>query len=63
MCTQIGNDQFTSFTTTGSKSRLNFLELLNAGDATQLVNDAGLAYMREHNLSRKSQFRCPLQSP
>ena len=51
VCTQIGNDQFSSFTTTGSKSRLNFLELLNAGDTTHLVNEAGLAYMRERNLS------------
>ena len=53
VCTQIGNDQFTSFSTTGSKSRLNFLELLNASDTTHLINDAGLAYMREHNLSGK----------
>ena len=53
VCTHIGNDQFASFTTTGSKSRLNFLELLNAGDTTHLVNDAALAYMREHNLSGK----------
>jgi Transposase IS66 family len=53
VCTQIGNDQFTSFSTTGSKSRLNFLELLNAGDTTHLINDAGLAYMRERNLSGK----------
>ena len=52
VCTQIGNDQFTSFTTTGSKSRLNFLELLNAGDTTHLVNDAGLACMRQHHLSQ-----------
>jgi hypothetical protein len=51
VCTQIGNDQFTSFTTTGSKTRLNFLELLTAGDSTHLVNEAGLAYMRERNLS------------
>lgn len=51
VCTQIGNDRFTSFTTTGSKSRLNFLELLNAGDTTHLINEAGLAYMRERNLS------------
>ena len=51
VCTQIGNDQFTSFTTTGSKSRLNFIELLNAGSTTHLINDAGLAYMRERNLS------------
>ena len=51
VCTQIGNDQFTSFSTTGSKSRLNFLELLNARDTTHLINGASLAYMREHNLS------------
>ena len=51
VCTQIGNDTFTSFATTGSKSRLNFLELLNAGDATHRINDAGLAYMRERQLS------------
>ena len=31
-CTHIGNDRFASFTTTGSKSRLNFLELLGAGE-------------------------------
>ena len=51
VCTQIGNDTFTSFATTGSKSRLNFLEVLNAGDATHRINDAGLAYMRERQLS------------
>ena len=50
VCTQIGNDQFTSFATTGSKSRLNFLELLNAGDTIHRVSDAALAYMREHHL-------------
>src|SRR5215468_3407412 len=49
--THIGNDQFASFTTTSSKSRLNFLELLTAGDTTHLINDAALAYMRERNLS------------
>ena len=30
-CTQIGNDHFTWFGTRGSKSRLNFLDLLRAG--------------------------------
>ena len=30
-CTQIGNDDFTWFGTTGSKSRLNYLECLRAG--------------------------------
>jgi hypothetical protein len=50
-CTHIGNDHFASFTTTGSKSRLNFLEVLLAGDTTHLINEAAIAYMREHNLS------------
>jgi Transposase IS66 family len=50
-CTHIGNDQFSSFTTTSSKSRLNFFEVLLAGDTTHLINDAAIAYMREHNLS------------
>jgi hypothetical protein len=40
-----------SFTTTSSKSRLNFLEVLTAGDTTHLINEAAIAYMREHNLS------------
>ena len=53
VCTHIGNDQFAAFLTTGSKSRLNFLELLNTGDTTHLINTAALAYMREHNLSGK----------
>ena len=45
-CTQIGNDDFTWFGTTGSKSRLNFLDLLRAGHADYVVNDAALDYMR-----------------
>ena len=44
------NIDFTAFVTTQSKSRLNFIELLNAGDTTHLVNDAATAYMREHGL-------------
>src|SRR3954471_4155416 len=31
VCTQLGNDHFAAFATTGSKSRLNFLEVLRAG--------------------------------
>ena len=52
-CTHIGNDQFASFTTTGSKSRLNFLEVLAAGDTTHLINDAAIAYMNDLDLSGK----------
>lgn len=47
-CTQIGNDHFAWFGTTGSKSRLNFLELLRAGHSDYVINDAALAYMRDH---------------
>ena len=51
VCTQIGNDNFTWFGTTGSKSRMNFLELLRADHTDYVVNAAALDYMREHNLS------------
>ena len=51
VCTQIGNDSFAWFGTTGSKSRLNFLELLRAGHTDYVVNAAALDYMREQGLS------------
>jgi len=50
-CTQVGNDSFTWFGTTGSKSRLNFLDLLRAGETDYVVNDAALAYMRSRALA------------
>ena len=49
-CTQIGNDWFTWFGTTSSKSRLNFLDLLRAGHTDYVLNDAAYAYMRKHAL-------------
>src|ERR1700749_5048811 len=51
VCTQIGNDNFAWFGTTGSKSRLNFLDLLRAGHTDYVINEAALAYMREHALA------------
>jgi hypothetical protein len=51
VCTQIGNDTFAWFGTTGSKSRLNFLDLLRAGHTDYVINDAALEYMREHALA------------
>jgi hypothetical protein len=51
ICTQIGNDSFAWFGTTGSKSRLNFLELLRAGFTDYVINAAALDYMREQGLS------------
>jgi hypothetical protein len=50
-CTQIGDDRFTWFATTGSKSRLNFLELLRAGHGDYVINAEALAYMRGRSLS------------
>ena len=47
-CTQIGNEWFTWFRTRASKSRMNFLELLRAGHADYVLNNAAYAYMRGH---------------
>jgi hypothetical protein len=50
-CTHIGNDRFAWFGTTGSKSRLNFLELLRAGHGDYVVNSEALGYMRNRALA------------
>jgi hypothetical protein len=50
-CTQIGNDHFAWFSTTGSKSRLNFLDLLRAGHGDYVINAEALAYMRGRALA------------
>ncbi|HEX9809502.1 MAG TPA: transposase [Alphaproteobacteria bacterium] len=50
ICTRIGNDRFAWFATTFSKSRLNFLRLLRAGDEVYGVNEAALDYMRTRQL-------------
>jgi hypothetical protein len=51
VCTQLGNDHFAAFATTGSKNRLNFLEVLRAGYRDYLVNAEALAYMRQRQLA------------
>ncbi len=50
-CTQMGNDHFTFFATTTSKSRINFLGLLRAGHDDYALNDQAFAYMRQRNLA------------
>ena len=50
-CTQIGNEHFAWFATTGSKSRHNFLGLLRAGHEDYVISLDALAYMRQRNLS------------
>ena len=49
-CTQIGNDHFTWFGTSASKSRLNFLDLLRAGHSDYRINAEALAYLRQRAL-------------
>jgi Transposase IS66 family len=51
VCTQLGNDHFAAFASTGSKSRLNFLEVLRAGYRDYVVNAEALAYMRQRALA------------
>jgi len=52
-CTQIGDDRFAWFATRPFKSRLNFLELLQAGERGYTLNPAALDYMRERRLSQR----------
>jgi hypothetical protein len=48
--THIGNDCFAWFATRPSKSRLNFLDLLRAGDPDYVINATALAYLVEHGV-------------
>lgn len=48
--TQIGNPYFAWFESTESKSRINFLQLLCAGDIRYQINQTALHYMREQGL-------------
>jgi hypothetical protein len=50
-CTVIGNEHFTWFGTTQSKSRRNFLDMLRAGHSDYAINEEALAYMRGRDLS------------
>jgi hypothetical protein len=49
--TQIGDGRFTTFRTSLSKSRTNFLDCLRAGHTDYVVDEAALAYMRRHHLA------------
>ena len=49
--THIGNDSFAWFQSTLSKSRINFLELLQAGQRGYRINADALAYMAQKGLS------------
>jgi len=51
-CTHIGNELFAYFASTDSKSRINFLELLRAGQDDYALNDEALAYMEVQKLPK-----------
>lgn len=51
-CTHIGNEFFASFSSTESKSRINFLELLRAEHTEYTLNDAARTYMEHQNFPR-----------
>jgi len=51
-CTHIGNELFAWFQSTGSKSRINFFELLRAGRTDYVLNGEALEYMRVNKLPK-----------
>jgi Transposase IS66 family len=51
-CTRIGNEFFTWFSSTESKSRINFLELLRATHKDYVINDVARQYMTEYKLAK-----------
>jgi len=52
--THIGNDFFAWFKSTSTKSRINFLELLRAGEQDYCLTESALAYMEEQKLPQGS---------
>jgi len=57
--THIGNQHFAWFRSTGSKSRINFLELLRAGQTDYYLSDESYLYMTQAKLPNK--MLCKLQ--
>ena len=53
-CTHIGNELFSWFESTGSKSRINFLKLLRAGYSDFAINMDAICYMQSNKLPQKA---------
>jgi hypothetical protein len=51
-CTHIGNEFFAWFQSTDSKSRINFLELLRAGQMDYVINEDAIEYMMAQGLPK-----------
>ena len=60
--TQIGNDWFAWFASTASKSRINFLQLLHAGNITYTLNAHALSYLQEERLPKEPLRRLQRQT-
>jgi len=52
-CTHIGNELFAWFSSTGSKSRINFLSLLRCGHKDYVVDKCALKYMTLEKLPKE----------
>lgn len=50
-CTHIGNELFAWFESSHTKSRINFLEILRAGQKDYVLNDAAFDYLSAHRFS------------
>src|ERR1700730_12002901 len=51
-CTAIGNDLFAYFESTDSKSRLNFLQVLQGSQRDYVINEMALTYWKRQELSQ-----------
>ena len=52
-CTHIGNEYFSWFESTESKSRINFLKLMRAGNSDFVINMDAICYMQSNKLPQK----------
>ena len=52
-CTHIGNEFFSWFESTGSKSRINFLKLMRAGYSDFAINMDAICYMQSNKLPQQ----------
>ena len=59
-CTVIGNEDFAYFHSSNSKSRENFLEILQAGEQKYVLNEEAKAYLENYQIPQKhlSQLCC-----
>ncbi|MBI4680726.1 MAG: transposase [Nitrospirae bacterium] len=55
VCTHIGNELFAWFESTQSKSRINFLKLLRAGQTNYCIDQDALDYMNAQKLPQSQQ--------